>query len=388
MLRRLTTPVALAAVLAAALPAPAAAQAVGPAGLPDCGEMADALPRAAQSWAGRRPCPPRVTRTYAPKHAGLAYEVLKAEDEVCFVPDEAFRELDSLIDATIKRAGKVSKDEAGLTRLGKAFAEELIARGHHLLVPTVNLGDALLERRRTDGSRMKIVDCDTGAMILITIARQLGFEAALVEMVTRGGDDHNYVRYALPGRALNWDVNGVSACATPADGPPWHNTPMSDENVMGYVVRLRAWNWQRFDRMDLAMADWRRAADLWPGHPAAANEFAWTVAAGDYPGREAWKADAVVLAQRAVALRRDSSHLDTLACAYAFAGDFARAREAEQDALNELPERDGSRSEYEARAELFADGRDCSGQRTDWPTPDFDPNVAMRRSDPVSGGPR
>lgn len=386
MFRKLAAPVALAAVTLAALPPPASAQSGGWARLPTCGEMADGMARAPQAFSGRRPCPPRVERAYAPKHAGLAYDVLAAEDEACFVPDIAWQEMDAIVDATIARAGEVTRDEAGLTRLGQAFARVLEERGYRLLIPTVNLGDALLERRLGDEAT-RTVDCDTGSMMLITIARKLGFRAALVEMVISSGADHNYVRYDLDGgKVFNWDINGVTACATPEGTPPWQGVPMSDENVMGYVVRLRAWNWQRHGRMDLAMADWRRAADLWPGSPTAANEFAWAVAAGDQPGREAYRTDAVALAERAVALRRDANHLDTLACAWAWAGDLGKAAETQRAAIAELSEGSGARAEFEGRLKLFEAGRDCSGLRTDYPTPDFDPTAEVSRGQPVAGG--
>lgn len=383
---RLTATVAVAALTVAALPTPGAAQSGGSARLPTCGEMSDAMVRAPQAFAGRRPCPPRAERAYAPKHSGLAYDVLKAEDEACFVPDIAWEELDAIVDATMARAGDVTRDEAGLTKLGKAFAEVLTERGYKLLVPTVNLGDALLERSLGDEST-RTMDCDTGSMMLITIARKLGFDAALVEMVTSGGFDHNYVHVRLDeGRTFNWDVNGVSACLTPEGTPPWQGVALSDDNVMGYVIRLRAWNWQRHGRMDLAMADWRNAADLWPESPTAANEFAWAVSAGDQPGRDAWKADAVALAERAVALQRDANHLDTLACAYAFNGEFPKAAETERAALAVFDGGDRVRREFQARLDRFEAGQDCSGLRTDEPTPDFNPDAVIRPPGPVSGG--
>jgi len=393
MPRNLATRLAAAALGATLLASPALAQSGGSGDLVPCGEMPDGLQRSSMAYGGRRPCPPAsAPRAYQPRHAGLAYDVLALENEACFVPDAAYQEMDAVIDATLAKlpaaTGVAVTDEARLTQLGQAFAAVMAERGYRLLVPTVNLGDALLERRPAGGEPQHIIDCDTGAMMLITIARILGIDASLVEMVTQGGDDHNYVHYRMAaGRTFNWDVNGVTACATPEGAKPWEAVPLTDRQVAGYVVGLRGWNWQRFGQWDKALADWREAADLWPERPRQANWYAWAVAADRGPWRAAHKADALVMAERAVAIFSDSDTLDTLACARAFAGDFPGAADAERRALEDLPERDGRRGELESRARRFAHRQDCTGLRAPEPFPEFDSAKPPVRAEPMSGGP-
>ncbi len=391
MSRNLAVRAAIAAFAAgAAFAAPAFAQGTGAP--VDCGEMPDGLQRAAMAYGGRRPCPPAAVRTYQPKHAGLAYDVLAMENEACFVPDAAYQELDAVIDATLARlpitTDRPATAEERLTQLGQTLAAVLTERGYRLLVPTVNLGDALLERRPAGGEPGHIIDCDTGSMLLITIARKLGLDASLVEMVTRAGDDHNYVHYRLAGGAtFNWDFNGVTGCTTPQGGKAWEAVALSDRQVAGYVVGLRGWNWQRRGQMERALADWRQAADLWPERPRQANWYAWAVAADRGPWRNGHKAEALEMARRALAIQPISDHYDTLACAQAFAGDFEGAVASAGRALAELPEQDANRGAYEQRAALLASGTDCTGLRDPEPFEEFDPDAAPVEARPMSGGP-
>lgn len=391
MSRNLAVRTAIAA-LAAGVTFAAPALAQDATALVDCGEMPDGLQRASMAYGGRRPCPPAAVRAYQPRHAGLAYEVLAMENEACFVPDAAYEELDAVIDATLARIPAdidgLPTDEARLTALGQALAAVLSERGYRLLVPTVNLGDALLERRPAGGEPGHIIDCDTGSMILITIARKLGFDAALVEMVTRAGDDHNYVHYRLAGGAtFNWDFNGVTGCTTPVGGQAWEAVALSDRQVAGYVVGLRGWNWQRRGQMERALADWRQAADLWPERPRQANWYAWAVAADRGPWRNGHRAEAVEMARRALAIAPVSDHYDTLACAQAFAGDFEGAVASAGRALDVLPEGDRNRDAYEQRAALLAGGTDCTGLRDPEPFEEFDPDATPVEARPMSGGP-
>jgi tetratricopeptide (TPR) repeat protein len=373
----------------AAIATPAFAQTAGGSALtPTCGEMPDALERAPIAYGGRRPCPPAAERAYQPRHAGLAYDVLALENEACFVPDAAYQELDAVIDATLARVGQPTNDAAGLTKLGLAFAEVMRERGYRLLVPTVNLGDALLPRTPRGGPTGHIVDCDTGAMMLITIARLLGMDASLVEMVATRGFDHNYVHYRLTdGGAFRWDVNGVTACLAPEHARPWEAVPLTDRQVAGYVVALRAFNWERLGNMDRALADWREAADLWPERPRQANWYAWAVAADRGPWRDAHKTEALAMAERAAAIEADSDHLDTLACAQALNGDYTAAAATEARAIAALPAgAEAARPELEARSLRFSIRQDCTGLRVSGPFEEFDA-AASAAATPMSGGP-
>jgi hypothetical protein len=104
--------------------------------------------------------------------------------------------------------------------------------------------------------------------------------------------------------------------------------------------------------------DYREAMRLFPERAGAYTGFAWPVATKDFPERTRYREAASAAAERAVALRRIPDDLDTLACAYAFAGDFPRAASHEREARDGVP----SNSQYKRRLEQFEASRpaDCT----------------------------
>lgn len=97
--------------------------------------------------------------------------------------------------------------------------------------------------------------------------------------------------------------------------------------------------------------------------PWALNAYAWMLSTS----RAAASRDgprALLYAQRAVALKRSASHLDTLAAASAETGQFTAAVELQQEALRRVPEetespeaRTALRAEFEERLTTYRKGR-------------------------------
>ncbi len=121
-------------------------------------------------------------------------------------------------------------------------------------------------------------------------------------------------------------------------------------------------SWEREGQLRLlandpsAMQTWVRQLEN-NGEAAALNEFAWAWATSYRPAARNGPA-AVQLAESAVALtqRKDPNMLDTLAAAYAEAGQFEKAVRAESDAISLLKPGE-SPSDFQSRMALFAQGR-------------------------------
>jgi tetratricopeptide (TPR) repeat protein len=365
--------------LAAALGSPTASKA-GPATedtekviSPECGKVY--TPPFGEK-APPRTCPERVARSYSAKYKGLGYDILNQETEACFVPDSSYKLLDEIIDRVTVRLSKEERTGAGISEAARVEAishktgDVLAELGFGLYIPTETLGDALVSRTAEGQPHRYIFDCDTGSMILLTIADHLHVPAALVEMTLQSGNQHNYVRWKLShGGGLNWDTNGRTVCTQPARQPSYQGQAMSRAETLGYTALLRAPLWQKQGQFARALKDYQFDIQARPGHPASYNNFAWLVAANEFPERASYKVKAIEYATRAVALhksagapelsRHDTANdLDTLACAYAYNRDYKRAIATEDEALSIMMD-DG----FKKRRALFAQPIpvDCTG---------------------------
>jgi len=332
--------------------------------LPECGTVyAEPFGRAAE----RRVCPPERARAYVPVHAGIGFDVLNAESEVCFVPDAAYRLLDEIVSEVVaamgvnpgRRSG-LRSDQATLLKLSRVTGEVLASRGFGLYVPTETLSDALTNRAPPSEHPRHIVDCDTSSLILLTAAEAVGLSGSLVEITLRSGAGHNFVRWTTAdGVAIDWDTNGRQQCVGPTKTLPYQGRAMTRDQVMGYVVRLRNALWKERGDYTRAAKDYRLSISLWPEHPLSYNNLAWMIATRPFPERSAMTTEAVQAADRAIALDRRPDYLDTAGCAYAAAGRFDEAARLEAEALAGEPDN----ADYKARLAGFraASPRDCLG---------------------------
>jgi tetratricopeptide (TPR) repeat protein len=336
-----------------------------PKKLGECGQLY-APPFAYPTDDKRRPCGSASQRSYTPRHRGLGFEILDIESEACFVPDDAYRLLDELIDAVLQRlpSSTAPQDVPSRTSfvldIGRITGDVLEAKGFELNIPTYTLSDALLERNTARRSPRHIFDCDTGAMIILTIAEKLSLPGFMVEMQLSKDSWHNYVRWQIDEKtSIDWDTNGRDQCVTPANMPPLQGQSMSRDQTISYVLRLRARLWSSRGEVLKAFDDYREAIRRFPEHPVANNGWAWLVATKNIPDRETYRAEALKAANQAVSIRRIPDYLDTLACVHAFAGNFELAAQYEEEALKG----DGSNANFLRRVAQFraTPPKDCTG---------------------------
>lgn len=339
----------------------ACAASAAPSGnIPECGRI-PAMPRASAADATHRPCPTGAHHYYKPRYKGVAYDMLREESRACFVPDLQFQLLDSVIDdvrAHLQQSNHVDREYA--LAVSAAIGDALTRRGFAFYTPVDTLSDTLETRsHRESGAELHVFDCDTSALIYVTVAQNLRLPMTMAEIVYFYGDsDHSYVRWKLhDGSALDWDTNGRAECRTPSGQPPEVGRAMTEAEVNGYAALLTAEAWERAGQFDHALQSLNRARRLYPASAKAANNFAWLVATREFKGRAKYTREAVREAERAVKLVDKPNHLDTLACAYALSGDFARAVKAAEQAFEREPD-----SGFRNRVLLLKAGRDCTGE--------------------------
>ncbi len=333
--------------------------------LPLCGSIISG-PIADPSDGGRRVCPVPGSRSYQRRNGGIGFEILDLEFVVCFVPDELYRLLDDIIDDVASRLPNMRRQTNSHPKIGEALAvskatgDVLQSRGFALYIPTVTLGDALVPRNMPGEEPRHVFDCDTGSIILLTVAHKMALAASLVEITLPSGTGHNYVRWKIDEKeVVDWDTNGRAQCATPTGLPSFQGKSMSKDEIISYVLNLRAFQWKRRGMIDRALQDYREAIRKHPAHPEPLNNFAWLVASSDFPERNSYKIEAMDAAQKATLIQRSPSYLDTLACMHAFSGDYIQAAKYEKEASDGEP----SNKVFADRLQKFrsATPQDCTG---------------------------
>ncbi len=116
-------------------------------------------------------------------------------------------------------------------------------------------------------------------------------------------------------------------------------------------TRLLAQTYERAGRFAEAHASYRKAAET--GHPNALNEFAWLLATSKDPAVRDGRS-AVEYAEKAVAAtyRQHPDVIDTLAAAYAEAGEFPKAIGAQKEAMALLKD-EKRREDFASRLKLY-----------------------------------
>ena len=313
-----------------------------------------------------RSCSMPVKREYSPHHKGIGFEILDSESEACFVPDDEYRLLDSLIDSVL---AKVQYDRAIQTpeeqrrqaeRISKAVSDVLEENRFIVFVDTETLSDALIDRVDDDGTRRRTFDCDTGSLIFLTVAEKLGAPVAMVEIPIAGNNDHNYVRWLADGKSFfEWDLNRAAARSTPANLPWPFGKSMTRDETVAYALTLRPKLWERRAHYDESLHDYQTALMLYGG-ATGYNNFAWLVATHNVSGRNQLQQAALFAAEKAVTIFPKPNYRDTLACVYALRGNFDRALQEETKAVDEEPQHD-----FLKRIERFKmkPPRDCTGDK-------------------------
>jgi tetratricopeptide (TPR) repeat protein len=313
-----------------------------------------------------RPCGTPTKRQYVARHRGIGFEILDSESEACFVPDQEYRLLDDLIDSVLTRTtynGTIKTTEARRQQaatISKIISDVLDEHQFQIFIDTETLSDALIDRVDSNGSQRRIFDCDTGSLIFLTIAENLGAPVVLVEIPIAGNNDHDYVRWLSNGVSLfEWDLNQRNVRSTPPDLPWPFGKSMTRDETLALALSLRPKLWQRRENFDDAIRDYQAALMLYGG-ATGYNNFAWLVATRNVSGRLQLQKAALFAAENAVSIYPKPNYRDTLACVYALGRDFDRALEEEEKALKDQPDDD-----FKKRKERFKmkPPQDCTGDK-------------------------
>lgn len=122
----------------------------------------------------------------------------------------------------------------------------------------------------------------------------------------------------------------------------------------GVHLCLRAKAYEIVGQPELALRDFREAARLMPNNASIENRLAWFLATRP-EDRFRNRREAVLAAKNACELShwKNSDWIDTLAAAYAEAGDFDQAIKYEKQALNDSSLSAKEREQREKRLALF-----------------------------------
>jgi hypothetical protein len=232
--------------------------------------------------------------------------------------------------------------------------------GFALFIDTQTLSDALIDRNQGGEAPRRIFDCDTGSLMFLTVAENLGASVAMVEMPLPGSKfHHNFVRWLQGnGALLEWDLNLQSQCTAPPGLTGFEGKSMSREEAVGYALSLRPYLWGRRTEWDHAVTDFHSSMILYTGSDVY-NNLAWLIASRPVSSRNLLKDEALIAAQHAVELWPTANYKDTLACVFALRGEYQSAISMESQALA-----DGPDSEYVRHLGLFraSPAKDCTGE--------------------------
>lgn len=319
---------------------------------------------------GSRICPPSTQRNYTPKYRGIAKRALDLESEACFVPDAAYELLDEIVDSVRKRLndrgvrpGRHPSREL-VVIISEVTGSVLAGMGFSLAIPTNTLGDALQAVNPRGEPPVYRMDCDISSLILLEVAESYGLPAGWVDITLPSGEGHTYVRWVLDdGDFLDWDTNGRAPCKTPANTPPFEGRLLSRDESVAYLLTIRAGLWRDQQRYPEAISDYNDAIRLDPKRFMAHNNLAWMISTRDFPSRSDQKHIAILSSLRAAISNEKALYYDTLACSFAFNGQFKEAVIAQEKAVALEP----SSLEYRERLEMFraTPPQDCTGADAD-----------------------
>lgn len=202
-----------------------------------------------------------------------------------------------------------------------------------------------------------VVDCDLTSFLYLAIGEVLNLPMALVE-----APRHNFIAYMYQdARYVFWETmdarrKSINEYMVSHSVPEilvetkMFLRPMSRNEVTGYVLRMRAWEYKRRKQLDRSVADYRLANQLYRTDPRPWNELAWLYAI-DTTGVYRNLSLAVEFADSAIALfgpeegwhkisgqtgYRLSQYLDTRAAAYSNMGMYEEAIRDEERAVNKI----------------------------------------------------
>ena len=222
-----------------------------------------------------------------------------------------------------------------------------------------------INKRRRDHARAHatepfyILDCDISSFVYIGVADAIGLDLHLVDL-----PDHMFVRWELEdGSHLNWDTNDAQEVTDKELASDYglgkrirkqriYLASMTRREAEGFAYFLRATRFEERDEDAKAIADLKKARDLYPQSTQVASELAWLYATAqgvDLMHRKL----AIDLAQSVVDLEpKCGDFWDSLAAAHAANGNFKQAtKEARQAEI--LAESPDDRAEFKMHRKAF-----------------------------------
>jgi hypothetical protein len=344
--------------------------------------------------------PPAAADTPRSIEKTLSYQLLQFESTVRPVSSAKF----ALLRSAVQRGADAARARHWTVRtrrdaIDTLDAIQVVLAEHNFIQPaldrgwTETIGDALEplqlspeERRRllapgeVNGFRARYIDPakplysiddDMGAQLIVSVGERLGWPIRLM-----WGYDRFFVRWHYsPTQSINWDWT-AGGPTSDEDYPIGEGGLYQDwSERKRYLVPLTA----RFARAQyllqlsrrLNSVATKRATLEWgmkwdPTHEVAQNELAWLYATDPVLGRPQGRR-AVSLALSAwAASPGDALVADTVACAFAAAGERGVAAQIERFAINQLRKARRNREipDYEGRLGQIQAGRLCTAAPT------------------------
>lgn len=305
---------------------------------------------------------------YIPKYQTIAHKFLTDEQGAGDVTPAMYAALDTLIDEGQQALPQYQDNLSGAQGRQRAVASmkaiDCILLRHHFVYPGHGLVQSLSDglgptsysglyldelQRQQHNLRRKaffdgpgdyyVVDCDIASFLFMAIGETMKYPIHLVEI-----PQHNFVRWDLPdGSSVDFETMDGAETNDQYYLRNWLIPPtfaamgqilksLTAQEASAYHDELVgiSYSWRADIPKMLEFYNRSIAAD--PYRSGSFNNLAWYYAAfPDIAQRDGNKA--VEFGLKAVAVMPDGDVLDTLACAYAQQGDFAKAIATEDKAI-------------------------------------------------------
>jgi len=212
------------------------------------------------------------------------------------------------------------------------------------------------------------VDCDTTSYIYLGVAERLGLPLSMVVIPSHNRrPGHTFVRWREGKSHLNWETLEGMERGNDYYVNEWRLSraeiragaamrDLSPIEVIGYQHTVLGIQWEHRGQYARALSEFAAGLVLFPQHFDLRRQYAWV--ASTAPGLEERPvAAAIEHALGVVRLAEDHDARDTLAAAYAAAGQFGQAVREQRLAIAGASKSDGSRRAYRYRLELYQNGR-------------------------------
>jgi tetratricopeptide (TPR) repeat protein len=214
------------------------------------------------------------------------------------------------------------------------------------------------------------VDCDTASFIYLEVADRLNLPLHMVLIPAHDQKPgHAFIRWREGSQYLDWEtMNGE--VTTDADYvKQWGiRSPeikagcaladLSADEVMGCEHYLLAVQYERLGEIETALRELSRARELAPRNLDVRRQFAWEAATVGQPGSPR-SAEAIDSAMFVLSMVDDPDARDTLAAAYASAGNFDLAIKQERMAIAHGAHDRRAKFGYEKRLQLYEQHTPC-----------------------------